>query len=91
MATPAHHWSLTLPDSSQRKNSTSASRMQPLMLVKTSVLVTDSVRNIAVSRAGSATEVNEKPNNRTSRQAAAMIATVLAATNQLCAAKIVSM
>ena len=44
------------PSSSQRKNSTSSSRMQPLMLVKTSVLVTVSVQNMASSRAGAATE-----------------------------------
>ena len=57
------------------------------MLVNTSVLVTDSVQNIASSRAGSATEVSEKPNSRTSRQAATIIATVLKNTNQLCEAK----
>ena len=56
------------------------------MLVKTSVLVTDSVQNIASSRAGSATEVSEKPNSRTNRQAAMIIARVLKATNQLCEA-----
>ena len=37
------------------------------MLVNTSVLVTDSVQNIASSRAGSATEVSENLNSRTSR------------------------
>ena len=87
IATPAHHWSPTFPDSSQRKNSTSASRTQPLILVKTMVLVTDSVQNIASSSAGSATDVSEKPNSRTNRQAAMIIATVLIATNQLWEAK----
>ena len=45
------------------------------------------MQNIASSSAGSATEVSEKPNNRTSRQAAMIIATVFIATNQLCDAK----
>src|ERR1700726_1622645 len=56
IANPAHHWCLTFPSSSQRKNSTSASRTQPLMLVNTSVLVTLSVQNMASSRAGAATD-----------------------------------
>ena len=56
------------------------------MLVNTRVLVTDSVTNIAASRAGSATEVSEKLNSRTSRQAATIIATVLRTMNQLRAA-----
>ena len=56
------------------------------MLVNTIVLVTDSVQNMASSSAGSATDVSEKPNSRTNRQAAMIIATVLIATNQLCEA-----
>jgi hypothetical protein len=67
IATPAHHWWDTLPSSSHRKNSTSRRRMQPLILPKTSVLTTLSVQNIAVSRAGSATELNLYPNSRTRR------------------------
>ena len=59
IARPASHSSRLLPDSSHRKNNTSASRMQPLILVKTNVLVTDSVTNMAASKAGSATEVSE--------------------------------
>ncbi len=56
------------------------------MLVNTRVLVTDSVQNIASSRAGSATDDSAKPNIRTRRQAAMIIATVLKNTNQLCEA-----
>ena len=82
IATPAHHWWLTLPSSSQRKNSTSSSRMQPLMLPKTSVLTTLSVQNIATSRAGKATDANENLNSRTSRHAAMMMAIVLNVMNQ---------
>jgi hypothetical protein len=41
--------------------------MQPLMLVKTRVLVTDSVTKAAASRAGSAGDRIENLNNRTSR------------------------
>src|ERR1700752_2732010 len=50
--TPAHHWWLTLPSRIQRKNSTSNSSTQPLMLPNTSVLITLSVQNIATSTAG---------------------------------------
>ena len=45
---------------------------------------------LAMAREGAqvtATDVSEKPNNRTSRQAAMIMATVLRATNQLCDAK----
>src|SRR5262245_32960875 len=59
IATPAHHLWLTLPSSSQRKNNTSSSRMQPLTLAKTSVLTTLSVTNIPTRRAGTATDVHE--------------------------------
>src|SRR3954452_13019529 len=82
IATPAHHWWLTLPSSSQRKNNTSSSRMQPLMLPKTSVFTTLSVQNIATRRAGNATDVNENLNSRTSKHAAMMIAIVLKVMNQ---------
>ena len=82
MAAPASHSWFFLPSSSQVKNSTSASRMQPLTLVKTSVLVTDSVQYMASRRAGNATDVNENLNSRTRRQAAMMIAIELMATNQ---------
>ena len=58
-----------------------------MILVNTMVLVTDSVQNMASSSAGRATDVSEKPNNRTSRHAAMIIATVFRATNQLCDAK----
>ena len=66
-ATPASHWWLTLPSSSHRKNSTSHSRMQPLMFVNTRVLVTLSVQNIASSSAGAATEASVNLNRRSSR------------------------
>ena len=56
MLIPASHSWLRLPSSSHRKNNTSSSSMTPLMLPKTSVLVTLSVQNIASSRAGAATE-----------------------------------
>ena len=58
-----------------------------MILVKTMVLVTDSVQNIASSSAGKATDVSENPNNRTNRQAATIIATVFITTNQLWDAK----
>ena len=62
MARPAHHWGLTLfvlePSSNHRMNRTSSSRMQPLILVNTSVLVTVSLQNMASSRAGAATEAS---------------------------------
>jgi hypothetical protein len=60
--------------------------MHPLILVNTRVLVTDSVQNIATSRAGSATEVSGNLNSFTSRQAARMMARVLMRMNQLRAA-----
>src|SRR3954453_14062000 len=82
IATPAHHWWLTLPSSSQRKNNTSSSRMQPLMLPKTSVLATLSVQNIATSRAGNAADVQENLKSCTSKTAAIMIAIVLNVMNQ---------
>jgi len=56
--------------------------MQPLMLAKTSVLMTDSVQNIATSSAGNATEPMLNLNNRTRRYAARIIATVLKKMNQ---------
>ena len=90
IAMPANQCRLTRPSSIQRRNSTSANRMQPLILVKTNVLVTDSVQNIASSSAGSATEVSGNLNSRTSRQAAAMMANVLIRMNQLRAANSLS-
>ena len=60
---PANHWRFSRPSSSHRKNSTSQSRMHPLMFVNTSVLVTLSVQNIASSRAGAATEASENLNS----------------------------
>ena len=83
IATPASHWPRLVPRSNQVKNSTSASSTQPLTLVNTRVLVTDSVQNIASSSAGSATELSRNPKSRTSTHAATMIATVLMAMNQL--------
>ena len=65
--------------------------MTPLMLVNTSVLVTDSVTNIAVSSAGSATDVRGNRNSRTSRHAAPIMARVLRRMNQLRAANSLSM
>ena len=56
--------------------------MTPLMLVKTSVLVTDSVQNIASSKAGAATEVSLKLNIRSSTYPASTMATLLTATNK---------
>src|SRR3977135_1482305 len=82
IATPAHHWWFTLPSSSPRKNNTSSSRMQPLMLPKTSVLTTLSVQNIATIKAGRATDASEYLNSRTSRHAAMMMAIVLKVMNQ---------
>src|SRR6476619_2613858 len=82
IATPAHHSWFTLPSSNQRKNNTSSSKMQPLMLPKTNVLTTLSVQNIATSRAGKATDANENLNSRTSRHAAMMMAIVLNVMNQ---------
>ncbi len=52
------------------------------MLVKTSVLVTDSVQNIASSRAGAATELRLNLNIRNSRYAAATMAALLIAMNR---------
>ena len=82
IAKPAHHWCPTFPSSSQRKNSTSASRTQPLMLVNTSVLVTLSVQNMASSSAGAATEDSVNLNNRSSRYQASRMATVLIRMNR---------
>ncbi|SHT88799.1 Uncharacterised protein [Mycobacteroides abscessus subsp. abscessus] len=64
MATPANHSDFLVPCSNQRKNSTSSSSTTPLMLVKTSVLVTLSVQNMASSSAGAATEASVKLNSR---------------------------
>ena len=47
--------------------------MQPLILVNTSVLVTDSVTNAAASSAGNAGELSENLNSRTRKQQAAMM------------------
>lgn len=52
------------------------------MLVKTSVLVTLSVQNIASSRAGAATDDSVNLNNRSSRYQAIRMATVLIRTNR---------
>ena len=52
------------------------------MLVKTSVLVTDSVQNIASSSAGAATEVRLKLNIRSSTYPASTMAALLTATNK---------
>ena len=52
------------------------------MLVKTSVLVTDSVQNIARSSAGAATEVTLNLNNRSSTYAAKTMAALLIAMNR---------
>jgi hypothetical protein len=82
IAAPAHHSWFCLPSSSQRKNNTSSSRMQPLMLPKTSVLTTLSVQNIATSKAGRATDAHENLNSFTSRNAAMMMAIVLNVMNQ---------
>ena len=56
--------------------------MQPLTLVKTSVLVTDSVQNIASSSAGAATEVRVKLNIFSSTYAAMTIAALFNAMNR---------
>src|SRR4051794_31477260 len=82
IATPAHHSWFLFPSSSHRKNSTSSSRMQPLILPKTSVLTTLSVQNIATSKAGKATDANENLNSRTSRHAAITMAIALNVMNQ---------
>src|SRR6516162_4596314 len=84
--TSARHWCPTFPVSdpsnSQRKNNTSASSTQPLMLVNTSVLVTLSVQNMASSRAGAATDVSVNLNSRSIRYQAIRIATVLIRMNR---------
>ena len=82
IATPAHHSWFLFPSSSHRKNNTSSSSTQPLMLPKTSVFVTFSVQNMASSRAGAATEASENLKSRNRKYAASTIASVLKKMNQ---------
>ena len=56
--------------------------MQPLILVKTNVLVTDSVQNIASRSAGAATEVRVKLNIFSNTNAAMTIAALFNAMNR---------
>ena len=65
--------------------------MQPLMLVNTRVLVTDSVTKARRQQGGQGGEDHENLNSRTSSTQARMIATVLSRMNQLRAAKMLSM